>query len=474
EAESNELRAYLSESQTVLASLEKQLLSAEETVRLIKSSQALMLTRSSDVQKALHPIRTLPNDVLAEIFLYCAPVPYVEPEPDSLCPKDHPWNVSHVSRKWRDVALALPRLWATVYLNFAAYGELSYRDCVYKGMLFFERSKGLDLCLTIRSGPWQEIVDHPLTAVLESSTARWKYLDAHVPAPSLQCFAGRPFPILEELYIAHERSQTPDAAPKLRVVTLLERGIAECVQLPWGQLTELRCGGNVFMSPAFVLGCRKMSSLKVLDLGAVVTSDPIVPNILLPALEELVVDHAERSGPLIGLFDHVLPALTIPSIRRLAIAPVIGDWLSLPVYPDFSGITHLHLAFTDPVFPDHSQNGFFRLMVGVEELWLTHDDLPLETLEQLTVIDGEAFLFPHLRILDIHDSHSEKDGSSAIFHTMCESRLRDKDVLEELKIARLEELRVPDYWYWALEDEGEKEDQRWRKICSLTKVVYIP
>ncbi|KAF8913670.1 hypothetical protein CPB85DRAFT_1298742 [Mucidula mucida] len=480
EAESNELRAYLSGSQTAQASVEKQLIDAEETVRLFKLSQALILTRSSDVKKVLHPLRTLPSDVLAEIFLHCAPIQYVDPQPDSLCPRHHPWNLSHVSRKWRDVALSLPRLWATVYLDFAAYGKLSYRDCVYKGMLLFERSKGLDLCLTIRSDVLQEIVDHPLTAVLESSTARWKYLYVCIPAPSLQSFAGRPFPILEELFITHASSLTPgvkvttfeSTAPKLRTVTLIERAIAASLQLPCGQLTELRCGGSVFMEPAFILRLREMRNLKVLELGVVVTSGPIVPNILLPVLEELVVDHADRSHT--GLFDHVIPALTVPSIRRLSIAPFIGDWLSLPVYPDFAGITHLHLAFVDSVFPDPPENEFFCRMVGVEELWLTHHELPPEILQQMTVIEGEPFLFPHLRILDIHDTQIGSDESSAIFHTMCESRLRDKDVLAELKVARLEELRVPDYWYWVPEDEGEKEEQRWREICSLTNVVYIP
>ncbi|KAF9020674.1 hypothetical protein BDZ89DRAFT_958080, partial [Hymenopellis radicata] len=126
DAEINDLRRMVQESSALVESLQDQLKTAQETVSTLQALRDNTLRRLVDVKNILHPIRSLPQDLLAEIFLLCTPIidetmrdfDEYDPEFDTLCPHNHPWNLSHVCRRWRKTALALPRLWSTIYLNF--------------------------------------------------------------------------------------------------------------------------------------------------------------------------------------------------------------------------------------------------------------------------------------------------------------------------------------------------------------------
>ncbi|KAJ7023473.1 hypothetical protein C8F04DRAFT_970166, partial [Mycena alexandri] len=62
----------------------------------------------ADHQKVLAPVRTLPNELLVEIFLRCV-------ERDSSCEwdphVDPEWVLGRVCSQWRTVALSTPRIW---------------------------------------------------------------------------------------------------------------------------------------------------------------------------------------------------------------------------------------------------------------------------------------------------------------------------------------------------------------------------
>ncbi|KAJ6496794.1 hypothetical protein DFH09DRAFT_853496, partial [Mycena vulgaris] len=56
---------------------------------------------------------TLPPEVICEIFLHCLPdTEYVEPDSSSA-----PLLMCWICRQWRDIALATPGLWASLYLD---------------------------------------------------------------------------------------------------------------------------------------------------------------------------------------------------------------------------------------------------------------------------------------------------------------------------------------------------------------------
>ncbi|KAF8999560.1 hypothetical protein BDZ89DRAFT_934173, partial [Hymenopellis radicata] len=117
DSEVGDLRQIEMQRSASVECLQAQIDKAEETLSTLRAMHEAASEKLGDLENILHPIRYLPRDILAEIFLLCTPVPYDTghrvwyPRYDTLNPRNHPWNLSHVSRRWRDVTLSLPRLW---------------------------------------------------------------------------------------------------------------------------------------------------------------------------------------------------------------------------------------------------------------------------------------------------------------------------------------------------------------------------
>ncbi|PBK61441.1 hypothetical protein ARMSODRAFT_841945, partial [Armillaria solidipes] len=109
EVEKADLRELVHGSHSALAALDQQIIEARQALdSLIQKRQ----TAQSDIKDAkilLHPIRSVPDDVLSEIFQHCAGIFLGSPDSLDLC--NCPWTLSYISRRWRDLSLSLPRLW---------------------------------------------------------------------------------------------------------------------------------------------------------------------------------------------------------------------------------------------------------------------------------------------------------------------------------------------------------------------------
>ncbi|KAJ7840391.1 hypothetical protein B0H14DRAFT_2241542, partial [Mycena olivaceomarginata] len=57
------------------------------------------------------PARTLPDDVVREIFLASLPS-----ENPTLCGLQAPLLLCHISHQWRMLALSTPRLWTSIHI----------------------------------------------------------------------------------------------------------------------------------------------------------------------------------------------------------------------------------------------------------------------------------------------------------------------------------------------------------------------
>ncbi|EAU91163.1 hypothetical protein CC1G_03331 [Coprinopsis cinerea okayama7 len=68
----------------------------------------------------MSPFARLPLDVVHIIFLYCLPTdhnPYI-------CVAEPPMLLTHVCRRWREVAFDMPLLWASIHVHIPFYPEL--------------------------------------------------------------------------------------------------------------------------------------------------------------------------------------------------------------------------------------------------------------------------------------------------------------------------------------------------------------
>ncbi|PBK61417.1 hypothetical protein ARMSODRAFT_665214 [Armillaria solidipes] len=184
EAEKTALRSLVDEAPSTLANLDQKIIEARQMLDSLIQKRQVAESDFDDAKTLLHPIRSMPQDVLREIFDHCVPDweeitsglgPYQDY--DSLDPRFAPWTISHVSRAWRDVSLSLPHLWTCITLDFRKYGTLNMRAIMTKVALVLERSKNMDLA------------------------PRWRKFATCMQRPCLQALSGTYFNRLHKLLV---------------------------------------------------------------------------------------------------------------------------------------------------------------------------------------------------------------------------------------------------------------------------------
>ncbi|KAF9046929.1 hypothetical protein BDZ89DRAFT_65871 [Hymenopellis radicata] len=301
DAEIEGLRRMVQESSTLMESLQDQIEKAQQTISTLQAIYGATSKRLKETKKILHPVRSLPRDILAEIFFACTPIAGEDdrihfrysPEFDTLYPRNHPWNLSHVCRAWRETALSLPRLWSTIYLNFEHYQTLPHRQCIFMSTLLFARSANLDLSITLASDE-RSIVGHPLTGCLAESTTRWRTFHCRISTASLESFSGLAFPLLQELGIGVLEDggdyavDTFRLASNVRTVTFYDssegRESTDVLGLfPWNNVVKIYC--HVFWLEApfrFILEQATTLEELVVEFGEVACSTDAL---ILPRLK---------------------------------------------------------------------------------------------------------------------------------------------------------------------------------------------
>ncbi|KAF9527564.1 hypothetical protein CPB83DRAFT_391763 [Crepidotus variabilis] len=98
---------------TRLAALEQEIKRAAEQYNELRNQHLVLLTFIRDHLKMIHPLRRgIPDDILQEIFLHCIPINGFA----ALHRSKPPLGLTAVCSSWRRVALATPRLWASLHI----------------------------------------------------------------------------------------------------------------------------------------------------------------------------------------------------------------------------------------------------------------------------------------------------------------------------------------------------------------------
>ncbi|KAF9023962.1 hypothetical protein BDZ89DRAFT_892265, partial [Hymenopellis radicata] len=84
---------------------------ARELLENLLSARQQAQSRLEDTKSLLHPMRSIPNEILAEIFGHCVLKAYSAEDPDALNPKGAPWLLTRVCHRWRELTINLPELW---------------------------------------------------------------------------------------------------------------------------------------------------------------------------------------------------------------------------------------------------------------------------------------------------------------------------------------------------------------------------
>ncbi|KAK6984889.1 hypothetical protein R3P38DRAFT_3292251 [Favolaschia claudopus] len=142
------------------------------------------------------PFPSLPFEIMAEIFIVFRDDALDEELP---CLTDMQ-AVSQVCRRWRDVSLAIPELWARIPLNFHSNNHFARLKNLLT--LWLERSTPRPLALTIRS--CYPDTENPIIQFLLCHARRIRELSLDIPAahylPLFSAPAGS-FPLLQRLSV---------------------------------------------------------------------------------------------------------------------------------------------------------------------------------------------------------------------------------------------------------------------------------
>ncbi|KAF9041018.1 hypothetical protein BDZ89DRAFT_331671 [Hymenopellis radicata] len=252
DVELSAFREVVETTPAALEALDLKIAQARELLENLLSARQHAQSHFEDAKSLLHPMRSIPNELLAKIFSHCIMKSYKSKDLDALDPRAAPWQLSGVCRRWRNLAINLPQLWTHLLLDFDKQrGHITGRQCAYKVGLFGERSRGFPMSVYLGS-TMDDVTNYPVLPSLEVSIPRWESLCVDLPRISLQCLSGNSFSNLRKLaFYPNEESQWDldlDIFQPARVPALREFGADTwfpfgepliSVPLPWAQLTRV-------------------------------------------------------------------------------------------------------------------------------------------------------------------------------------------------------------------------------------------
>ncbi|KAK0451147.1 uncharacterized protein EV420DRAFT_1561150 [Desarmillaria tabescens] len=419
DVEKEGLRELIDGSYSALASLDQQIIEARQALDSLIQKRQLAESNIIDAKRLLHPMRSLPDDVLSEIFHHCVPkwkgIGFGLH--NSLDPRRPPWTLSYVSRRWRDLSLSLPQLWTCIRLDFREYRAVSMRAMLTRLALILERSKNMDLFVALLA--ISTISDHPAFVLLDLSAPRWRRLSVCIPRACLQALSGTSFSRLEELSATTTRpNQDVFAAPvntfwntgSLRSVTILSNETCDSVTRdsayrlfppPWSGIETYMCNPS---SRDDWDHLKKLTTLKSLNLAGwprlcsfYLTELPpsTVPTVTVLRISEQQC--ALYAGMTAKLFQNNI--LILPSLSTLE----IEFWRnSIPSFPPSHLLKSLNTLMIQDAMESlanpHRVLQFLKAMSHIKTL-VIDGRRGSDFFQDLTVQPGRDVILPNLHFL---------------------------------------------------------------------------
>ncbi|KAF7357602.1 F-box domain-containing protein [Mycena sanguinolenta] len=248
----SQIKQLIAESDSKIILLENEMAALESRMAALVELRDLECAARDALRFLTAPIRTLPVELLAEIFLLSIREPdesgYIY---SKLLHIQDAFRISHVCRRWRQIANGTPQLWAgPVKVDFRQQRSLTEEGINGLEMLL-ARSAPLTVPVTIiglENGSRPTESSCRATETLLCTAARWRslrFVNYMVPPWFFQRLAGRSLDCLEELVLwnvdqdSHFDPTTVSSfatAPRLRKATLS----STCgIPMPWAQLRDI-------------------------------------------------------------------------------------------------------------------------------------------------------------------------------------------------------------------------------------------
>ncbi|KAJ6459530.1 hypothetical protein C8R45DRAFT_912960 [Mycena sanguinolenta] len=267
-----------------------------------------------------YPVLTLPNEIVAEIFIHFLPdYPHCPP----LTGLESPLVLTQICREWRAIALETPALWQA--MSLVPDSSIKFEHQAHLCRLWLERSRSCPLSIVFNEWSSSRLYasETPPQAlhIVIPHLARCETL---VLSLSILPPLDIPMPLLRRLELSlvgrgSDPASTPRAAftdaPLLRTV-LINPGAARLITLPWAQLTSLALRPEVLLRDCVPI-LQAAANLLHCNLGLIRRfGDENLPRIVLPVLQSLTLTHLNDDNPVTTY----LETFHVPALRRLRVA----------------------------------------------------------------------------------------------------------------------------------------------------------
>ncbi|KAK7024899.1 F-box domain-containing protein [Favolaschia claudopus] len=305
-------RAFLAEKDAEIQELQAQISALERAISLLHAARKPAQERLNSYK---YPILTLPNEIIAEIFLQFLP-PY--PSAPPLLGALSPTRLTHICRRWRDIACKTPELWRAIDMDPMNDDQLpmSLDRTIFLTGLWASRSGHCPL--SIRLGAYHD----PLStlAPLIPHRDRWEHLTLRIEnTRPLRAIQGA-FPLLKSFDIRLGSPISDDVVVTLQNLPLLSTVVLDDfrtphISLPWSQLTSLTLSWIYIEHCISIL--RQTTHLVhcTFDLYFHPGTQNDFVELVLPQLETLDVQ-TDAVSPLYG---HFFQCLVAPALQHLRI-----------------------------------------------------------------------------------------------------------------------------------------------------------
>ncbi|KAK7031840.1 F-box domain-containing protein [Favolaschia claudopus] len=443
DTELTDFRNVIRKTGTPLARLDDEIARTRRHLQDLEDRRAELWSFREQNRGVLSPLRRVPLEVLGEIFQWALPLPQDSPLRKGFRISDSPWNLTHVCRRWRDVAISAPSLWSLVAIKYGDdsksslwsyplpmvetqieraqshglrihfYGsevansesQIQVLECL---MQYMSRWEDLSIGLTSFLYPILESVDDQLS-LLRRVWVEWMCLESQQSAGPITAFQRAPS--LCNVAVCNEHMYTPVFLP-------IEQLTRYQLNAPWNSHRDI-----LALAPNLVEAHIAVAYDEEDDWPTPPRSDGKF--LQLSLLKRLFVSHLE-----------ILQYVTFPVLEEIAVGIDSDEVDAIPKYlePSISrsSCTLRSLCIVGcPIscatlvqFPSVTE---FKIIVD-------NDESSFETLNRLLVdltlasLDAEqTIVAPQLREISIGHKLEEREFIFAPYLAMLESRHKTRD-----------------------------------------------
>ncbi|KAJ7676857.1 hypothetical protein DFH06DRAFT_614806 [Mycena polygramma] len=424
--QSRDIRRMLAVEDAELVQLDQTILAVSLVLSELESQRSRRWETVVALHGAISPIRRIPPEIVADIFLLCRDNSMTSLTYSIADPREAPIVLGQVSSRWRSICHGTPLLWNNVRLmSGSGMPGLPYIQTL------LARSQNLPVSAQLTTRGEAVLTPEPVVGLFLGLHNRLKNVTLDIPTSNLlpphNLSHNEVFPLLTCLEIILTDPSPADAAsalstfrkaPSLDTVLL----ISDCVPLhsqslpdalPWSQLTELTLHLPISLRDARLILtlCQRLQILRLSECTWPLDSAERV--VQLPALRVLDFDTESEEDDATAAF---FGAFSFPGLQDLDIHATAFSPDILPNLLDRSRFKLEILVLSDFFIPSDSLLQMLRFLPTLRQLTLSYCGIDNEVFAHFTLDPLSAsypLTLPQLERLSLSEYTYMSDGASA-------------------------------------------------------------